>query len=129
MTNMPDDEQFVAFLRQFQPRNVGALGGLDRRPARWWPWSLAAASLVACVALAIRFVGEPRERHASGPPPPRAIVARGLNDRARVPAAVLAKQAIEWDATQLDDYLSDVSSHVLPRLDAPGSALTVLAKP
>ena len=110
------DEQFEAFLREFQPRRPRALPVVTRA-GLVWVRRLAAAAVVL-VAVGISFLALSRKLSA-----PNATKREGSN----LSPAALTRLALE-DPARLDAVLDSSPRSVLPRFDGKNSALRVLAK-
>ena len=110
------DEQFEAFLREFQPRRPRALPVVIRARAVWAPRLAAAAAVI--LAVGISFLTLSRKSLA-----PNATKREGSN----LSPAALTRLALE-DPARLDAVLDSSPRSVLPRFDGKNSALRVLTK-
>jgi hypothetical protein len=128
MNDMRDDDRFVAFLQQFQPRPPGPLRG-DRRPrARVW-LAAAAAGLLVVIGSTFWLSNRQGTNPALAPP----MIDRRSAPSERADDTILrlgeAARLSEWDAVLLDQLLTDLSRGLMPPVERPESTLSVLAKP
>ena len=122
------DEQFVNFLREFQPRRPSALPPAFAGKSIWQRRLYAAAIMMVTIGLSLWLLGQGSPSHknlsASGN-------AQVLPDARPAPKTLsllpLTQLALE-DPARLDTVLTEASRKVLPSLRGSESTLRVLAK-
>lgn len=119
------DEQFEAFLREFQPARPRALAEVSVGPNRLLRRLAAAVVLFAGCTLSAWFAGHTRSSTSSVP---QAAAPAPDETGLRRPSLTALTQLALQDPRRLDNMLDAQSRVVLPRFDQPQSTLRVLAK-
>ena len=123
----PRDEQFEAFLREFEPRRPRALS-FGNAAKLWVLRRLAAAAVILTASAflwflsqALRFSASDKYTRTNSHAPSSELSSAELS------TVVLTRLALE-DPSRFEALLDSSASNALPRFDRKNSALYVLAK-